>query len=115
MQTLGHRMLTDQAPFRQQAKAGHDRWFAHQRRDVDGAEVREGRRNHFIRLVLEPLEGRLDPPAHRRLAAALAVGFGTEAVTSLTDVVRLDPDAALEVMSATCRWILDGALAESGA
>jgi hypothetical protein len=107
-------MLTDQAPFRQQAKAGHERWFANQLADGEPVEVRAGRRNRFIRQVVAPLEGRLNEADHERLVAALAVGFGTEAATSLTDVSRLEPEAALEVMLATCRWILDGALAEAG-
>lgn len=111
---LGRRMLTDQAPFRQQAKAGHERWFARQLSDGEPVEVRAGRRNRFIRQVLAPLEGRLTEAEHERLVAALAVGFGTEAATSLTDIARLDPDAALEVMLATCRWILDGALTDAG-
>jgi AcrR family transcriptional regulator len=114
VRTLGWRMLTDQAPFRQQAKAGHERWFAHHQLDGEPADVRVGRRNRFIRQVLTPVEGRMTEEDHERLVAALAVGFGTEAATSLTDVARLEPGAALEVMVATCRWILDGALAEAG-
>ena len=113
VRTLGRRMLTDQAPFRQQAKAGHERWFANQQDPDNPVEVRAGRRNRFIRLVLEPLEGRLSTAELERLFAALTVAFGTEAVTSLTDVARLDPDAALETMRTTCRWILDGALNEA--
>lgn len=113
VRTLGRRMLTDQAPFRQQAKAGHERWFENQQADGEPVEVRAGRRNQFIRQVLAPVEGRLTEADHERLVAALAIGFGTEAATSLTDVARLAPDAALEVMLVTCRWILDGALAEA--
>ncbi|MGI9051510.1 MAG: hypothetical protein ACR2HQ_02480 [Ilumatobacteraceae bacterium] len=110
---LGRRMLTDQAPFRQQAKASHERWFANQQAGRERVDVRVGRRNQFIRQVLAPLECRLTDAEHGRLVAALAIGFGTEAATSLTDVARLEPDAALEVMVVTCRWILDGALAEA--
>jgi AcrR family transcriptional regulator len=114
VRTLGRRMLTDQAPFRQQAKAGHDRWFAQQHTRGELVEVRVGRRNQFIRQAVAPIEDRLSPADHERLLAALAVGFGTEAAIALTDVARLEPEAALEVMLATCRWILDGALAEAG-
>ena len=114
VRTLGRRMLTDQAPFRQQAKAGHERWFAQQEADGEAVEVRVGRRNQFIRQAVAPIEDKLSPADHERLVAALVVGFGTEAATSLTDVARLAPDAALEVMVATCRWILDGALADAG-
>lgn len=113
VRTLGRRMLTDQAPFRQQAKAGYDRWFA-QQADAGPVQVRVGRRNQFIRQVVAPIKDRLSPADHERLLAALAVGFGTEAAISLTDVARLAPEAALEVMVATCRWIMDGALADAG-
>lgn len=111
---LGGRMLHDPAPYRQQAKAGYDRWFAQHNGKGDRAIVRAGRRNQFIRQAVSPLEGRLPDADHARLCAALAVGFGTEATISLTDVAGLDADAALEVMATTCRWILDGALAEAG-
>lgn len=114
VRTLGWRMLTDQAPFRQQAKAGHERWFAHQQVNDEAIEVRAGRRTRFIRLALAPLQNHMADPDIERLVAALVVGFGTEAATSLTDVARLDPDASLEVMVVTCRWILDGALRDAG-
>ena len=113
VRTLGHRMLTDQAPFRQQAKAGHERWFAQRHPGAKPDEVRVGRRNQFIRQAIAPIEDQLTPAQLDRLRAALTVGLGTEAAISLTDVARLEPDAALEVMVATCRWILDGALADS--
>lgn len=114
VRTLGRRMLTDQAPFRQQAKAAHERWFADQQNDGGSGVVRAGRRNKFIRQVLASLEGRMGAADLDRLAAALVVGFGTEAATSLTDVARLEADPALEIMAATCRWILDGALNDAG-
>ncbi len=114
VETLGRRMLTDQAPFRQQAKAGHERWFARQPTTGERVEVRAGRRTPFIRQVVAPLEGRLGEAEHAQLVAALTIGFGTEAATALTDVARLEPEAALEVMHTTCRWILDGALVDAG-
>lgn len=113
VRVLGWRMLHDQAPFRQQAKAGHERWFA-QQAGGEPVAVREGRRNRFIRQVLAPLQGLMADTDLERLVAALAIGFGTEAATSLTDVARLEPDVALEIMGVTCRWILDGALTEAG-
>ena len=114
VRTLGWRMLTDQAPFRQQVKAGHERWFANQQIGADTVDVRPGRRTPFIRQALEPLQGHMADPDLERLVAALVVGFGSEAATSLTYVARLPPDASLEVMVATCRWILDGALRDAG-
>lgn len=113
VRTLGWRMLTDQAPFRQQVKAGHARWFANQEIEGEAVEVRAGHRTRFLRQVLAPLQDHMADPDLERLVAALVVGFGTEAATSLTDVARLDPDPALEIMVVTCRWILDGALRDA--
>ena len=61
-----------------------------------------------------PFGNGVSPPLHRG-ADTPCVGFGTEAATSLTDVAHPDPNAALDVMSTTCRWILDGALADAAA
>ena len=112
---LGWRMLNDPMPFRQQAKAGLDRWFAQQHVDPeDRVPVREGRRNALIRQAVGPLGGRLSATDFERLVAALGVGLGTESAISLVDVANLDPETALDTMLATCRWILDGALADAG-
>lgn len=72
-----------------------------------------GRRNQFIRQAMAPLEDQLALADHQRLLAALAVGFGAEVAISLTDVAGLAPEDALEMMAATCRWILSGTLAEA--
>jgi AcrR family transcriptional regulator len=115
IRTLGWRMIIDPLPFRQLAKAGLDRWFAQQQDTPEGrVPVREGRRNAFTRQALAPLQPRLSPADFERLVAALGVGWGTEAVISLVDVGQLDPDTALATMLSTCRWILDGALADAG-
>jgi AcrR family transcriptional regulator len=115
IRALGWRMLTEQMPFRQQAKAGLDRWFAQQQvATEDRVPVRMGRRNAFTRQVLVPVEDRLTKEQLEQLVAALAIGWGTEAAITLTDVALLDPEPALETMVTTCRWILDGALAAAG-
>ena len=73
-----------------------------------------GRRNAFTRQALAPIHDRLSKPDFERLVAALDVGWGTEATISLLDVGQLDPETALATMLTTCRWILDGALADAG-
>ena len=113
VRTLGWRMLTDQAPFREQVKAAHARWFANQETEGEAVEVRAEHRTRFIRKVVAPLQDHMAEPDLERLVQALDVGFGTEAATSLTDVAGLDPDASLEIMVVTCRWILDGALRDA--
>lgn len=115
IRVLGRRMIDDPMPFRQQARAGLERWFAQrQLAPEDHVPVRPGRRNAFTRRALAPLQDRLSKSDFERLVAALGVGWGTEAVISLLDVGELDAEAALETMVTTCRWILDGALADAG-
>lgn len=112
---LGGHMLREQMAFRQAAKSGLDRWFAQQALEPsERVPVRPGRRVAFTERALEPIRDELTEAAFERLLAALAVGWGTEAVISLVDVVGLEPEPALEVMVSTCRWILRGALAEAG-
>lgn len=111
---LGWRMLTEQMPFRQTAKAGLDRWFAQQHDAPENrTPVRMGRRDALTRQVLEPVRRSMKKTDHERLVAALNVGWGTEAMISLVDIDQLEPEEALEIMLVTCRWILDGALAEA--
>ncbi|HEY1830482.1 MAG TPA: helix-turn-helix domain-containing protein [Acidimicrobiales bacterium] len=113
--TIGWMMLHDQARFRLGARAGSDTWFAQQQiAPEDRVPVRMGRRTIQIRHALVPLEGKLSDEQMEQLVAAFIIVVGFEAVISLTDVAQLDPEAALEVMINTCRWILDGALAEAG-
>lgn len=116
IRTLGWRMISDPMPFRQQAKAGLDRWIAQQQvNPEDRVPVRMGRRTAFTRQALAPIHDRLSTPDFERLVAALDVGWGTEATISLLDVGQLDPETALATMLTTCRWILDGALGDAGA
>ncbi len=73
-----------------------------------------GRRDHLTRHVLQPVRASLTEADYERLVSALNVGWGTEAMISLIDINQLDPEPALEVMVTTCRWILEGALADAG-
>jgi AcrR family transcriptional regulator len=112
---LGGHMLREQIAFRQAAKGGLERWFAQQMLDpADRVPVRQGRRVGFTHHALEPIRSQLSKADYERLVAALVVGWGTEAVISLIDVAGLAIEPALEVMVTTCRWILDGALADAG-
>lgn len=115
IRSMGWTMITDQMPFRRAAMAGLARWVAQQQDPPDQRTlVRMGRRDKSTRLVLEPIKPLLDEAEYGRLVSALNVGWGTEAMISLTDINRLEPEAALEVMLATCRWILDGAMRDAG-
>ena len=108
-------MLDDQVIYRRMAKAGLDAWFAQQRRpEPERMPVRAGRRNRFNRFALRPLEGVMNEVELEHLVAALGTAWGSEAVISLIDVCGLEVQQAKEAMLQSCRWILAGALAESG-
>lgn len=110
--SLGWRMIDDQLPYRTMAKLALDRWLT---RGGDGEPVREGRRERWIGQVVEPLkaDGTLTSSECAELSAALTVSFGTEAMISLIDVARLNPERAKHVMLQTNRWVLAGALADA--
>ncbi len=112
--SIGWRMLDDPVPFRTMAKLALDRWFAQQQSpDEEGAPVREGRRNRWNQMVVEPLRGTLTDAERDQLVAALNVTWGTEAVMSLIDVSGLDVERAKAVMLQTARWVLSSALADA--
>ena len=96
---LGGHMLEEQMAFRQAAKSGLDRWFAQYHLDPAArVPVRPARRIGFTHHALLPIRDQLADADYDRLVAALAIGWGTEAVISLIDVAGLEAGPALEVM-----------------
>lgn len=113
IRTLGYWMLEDQIPSRQMAKYALERWLQ-QAADPSAERVpnRQGRRNEQISKVLEPLHGQLPKRDLDRIAHALGLVVGTEAVIALTDAVGLDLSSAKRALSDAARWMLAGALTE---
>ena len=74
--------------------------------------MREGRRNRQIALVVEPLRGRLSDADVERLAHALGVIVGTDAMLALTDGVGLDVAEAKSALLDAGRWLDRRRLAE---
>ena len=109
----GFAMIDDQAPFRRVAQIALERWFR-QREAPDDQQMptRARRRNELIREVLSPLGGTIPEQEFDRVAHALGLVFGTEAMISLTDAVGLDAPAAKDALLDASRWLLAGALAE---
>src|SRR5580658_7981359 len=106
-------MLENQVPYRQIARNALEQWF----RQADGpdderAPVRQGRRNAQIRNVITPLEGQIPKKDLDRIAHALGLIVGTEAMISLIDAVGLDVPVAKKTLLDASRWLLAGALAE---
>lgn len=113
VRTIGFRMLDDQLPFRQIAKTVLEQWF----RQADAPEservpIRQGRRNDQIRKAIAPLQGQLSKRDIDRIAHALGLVIGTDAMIALTDAVGLDVAAAKKTLLDASRWLLAGALAE---
>lgn len=109
----GFAMLDDQAPFRRVAQIALERSF--RQRETPGDQripIRAGWRDEVIGEVLRPLAGTLPEHDRNRLAHALGLVFGTEAMIALTDAVGLDAPAAKEALLDASRWLLAGALAE---
>ncbi|HKY15602.1 MAG TPA: TetR/AcrR family transcriptional regulator [Microthrixaceae bacterium] len=112
MRHIEFEMLENQAPYRRLAKAALDRWFEQAPSGEERTVVREGRRNHVIAMVLAPLEGHLPKDDVEKLAHALGLIIGTEAMIALTDGVGLGVEEAKGALLDAGRWLLAGALAE---
>lgn len=113
IRSIGFRMLDDEAPFRQAAKLALDQWF--RQVDVDPGDrvpVRQGRRTEFIAEVVAPLVGQIPQENIDRIARALGIVVGTEAMISLVDAMGLDVPTAKASLLDAGRWLLAGALAE---
>jgi AcrR family transcriptional regulator len=80
---------------------------------VPGAPRRGYRRTEWIGRVLEPLRARLTEEQHERLAAALSVVLGWEAMIVLRDVRGLDAQAEERVMRWAARTLVTAILAET--
>jgi AcrR family transcriptional regulator len=76
---------------------------------------RPARRMQSIMPIVEALKERLPPDVHRRLAAALALTMGTEAVLALRDVAGADAVQALDVSSWAAQALVRQALSEAEA
>ena len=113
VRTAGFTMVDNQAPFRRLAKGALEQWFSQVDTPVEQrVPMRQGRRNDYIALVVEPLHGRLTDDDVDRIAHALGVVVGTDAMLALTDGVGLEGDDAKRAMLDAARWLLTGALAE---
>jgi AcrR family transcriptional regulator len=109
----GFAMIDDQAPFRRVALIALEQWFRQREAHADQQlPTRAGRRRELIAEVLSPLAGTLPEKDFDRVANALGLVLGTEAMISLTDAVGLDAPAAKDALLDASRWLLAGALVE---
>lgn len=76
----------------------------------DGPPSRQNRRQPLIEAALSPLRRELEPSAVDRLAKALALLIGTEAMIVFKDVLRLDESEAAEIRDWAIRALVESAL-----
>jgi AcrR family transcriptional regulator len=113
IRSVDFRMLDDQVPYRRIAKTALEQWFRQaDAPDSERVPIRQGRRNEQISRVIDPLHGRLPDKDIDRIAHALGLVVGTEAMIALTDAVGLDVGATKRTLLDAGRWLLAGALAE---
>lgn len=113
IRSVGFEMLDDQVPYRRIAKSALEQWFRQAAASPgERVPIRQGRRNQQIRNVIAPLEAQLPKKDFDRIAHALGLVIGSEAMISLTDAVGLDVPAAKRTLLDAARWLLAGALAE---
>jgi AcrR family transcriptional regulator len=111
--SISFHMLDDQLPYRRITKAALDQSFSQtQVSSSERVPVRQGRRNQQIRHAIAPLDGQVPTKDLQRIAHALGLVIGTEAMIALTDAVGLDVPAAKKTLLDAGRWLLAGALAE---
>jgi AcrR family transcriptional regulator len=103
-------MIDDPVPFRRVAQIALEQWFR-QREAADGQRIPNGR-NVLIGEVLGPLAGTLSEQDLHRIANALGLVLGTEAMIAQTDGVGLDAPTVKDALLDAGRWLLAGALAE---
>jgi AcrR family transcriptional regulator len=70
---------------------------------------RPGHRRRWIAGLLAPLRGTTDQRTLRRLAGALNLLLGVEAVVALTDIAELDREEALDVLAWTAETLVRAA------
>lgn len=103
-----------EATFRAALKLSLDQW-AKRRAGTLGEEVplQRGHRMELLRDAIAPLAGRLDGGQIDRLAKALSLVFGVEALVILKDLWRLDADEVDEIVKWTADALVRAACAEA--
>lgn len=115
VRAIARHQLGDEAVWRNVLRVSLERWFAQaQQLEGERVPVRGDRRLWWIDQALELASEQLDPGTRRKLAAALALSFGTEALVTVRDVCGLDDEDAVEVMAWAAEAMVDKALRESG-
>jgi len=110
---FNQRVLDEEVRYRNALRIYQELWFDASAAGDAAPVVREGRRMRWFRQILAPLRAEAGDDAVERLVVGLSLLAGMEAMTSLRDVCRLDPDAALAATDWAARALADAALGAS--
>lgn len=114
IRAIGRHQLRDEAVWRNVLRVSLERWFAQSQQPEDErVPVRGDRRVRWIERALEPAAGQFDTETRRKLMAALALSFGTEALVTVRDVCGLEDEEAVEVMVWAGEAMVEKALREA--
>lgn len=116
VRTTAEMQFADEAVWRTVVRAALDRWFEQANTpEAERVPVRGTTRLEMARAAIDPLSDRLTPAQMDRLANALTLVYGMEAVVTTRDSCGLDPETATETMVWAARSLVRAALAEAQA
>jgi AcrR family transcriptional regulator len=103
-------VLADELGYRTALRLYLDLWLAAAATAETAPIVREGRRRRWLEQSLAPLRDAVPDAQLERLAAALSVLSGAEAIVVLRDIYHLEPDEALAVTRWAARALVEATL-----
>jgi AcrR family transcriptional regulator len=110
VQGFNRRVLDDEVHYRTTLRLYLDQWLAAAAEGDTSPVVREGRRIRWLTTTLAPLRGSVPDEDIDRLAAALSVLMGMEAMSVLREVCDLSEDDALAITDWAARALIDAAV-----
>jgi AcrR family transcriptional regulator len=101
---MARQVTENEAPLRAMLKLSLDGPTEH-----DPPLLRRGRRRTWVADALSPLREKINDDDFDRLVLAITAATGIEVFVWLTDIARLKPDKALEVMRFSAQTLLNAA------
>lgn len=108
--TLNDKLLGDEIGLHVVERSFMSAWLEN---EPQARPPRPGRRLQYIAPIVDALKDQLPAAARKRLAAALALTMGTEAVLALRDVAGLSTEQTLAVSAWAAQALVRQALAEA--
>lgn len=104
-----------EATFKAALKLSLDQWARRRAGTMEGEpEFKRGHRIELLEAAIEPLKATLGPRRFARLAQALSLVFGVEALIVLKDIWGLDATATHAVTQWVGQALVDAAIREAG-